>query len=733
MSDTPSQPRSAPHNGDRLGDSRRRVEDARLVTGKGRFTDDVVLEGALRVAFVRSAYAHGCLAAVDTLEAEGMPGVAAVFTGPDVQDLGCLAVNPLFEGIKCPPFPVIACGRVRAVGQPVAAILADTAPRAADAAEWVSVDITPEPAALTLDPSEDAPALFAEIENNQAISTSWRTGDAASAFERTAHVVSARIEHARVSPAPLEPRTAAADYDAENDRLTIWMSTQTPHRARNELARILHREQGSIRVIATDVGGAFGMKGSLFPEEVFVAWAAIKLARPVRWTATRSEEFLSATHGRGATNEGRLALDDEGRFLALEARIACPLGHWLPFSAAVPPYNAGRILPGPYAIDTVDIEARAFVTTTTAVGIYRGAGRPEAAALMERLVNEAAAATRIDPLELRRRNLVPPQEMPHRSPTGITLDSGDYPATLDRLAELSGYDALRADCERRRANGEIVGIGLAFYVEPSGVGWETAEVRWEPDGTITGITGSSAQGQGRETAFAQILAEVFDVPADIVTIRHGDTSLIADGIGALASRSTPIGGSALYEAACKVRDRLRQTPECADTISESVVYTADGEAWGYGCHLAVLAIDPETGTPTIETLICVDDAGTLINPMLAEGQVRGGIAQGFGEAMMERIVYDGDGQLVTGSFMDYAMPRASDLPPVTVAKTQTPSTVNLIGAKGIGEAGTIGAPAAILNAAYDALRPLGVDRIDMPLTPDKLWTAIAATRTTGTS
>ena len=724
-------PNSLAHGGaaDRFGAPLRRFEDERLVTGQGRFTDDIPLEGALRVAFVRSPVAHGELMELEMEAARAMPGVAAVFSGADVADLGSLSVNPILPDLRCPPFPVLACGRVRAVGQPVAAVLADTAAQAADAAEYVGLDVEPETAKVDI--GDHAPDLFADIPGDEVLSGRWIIGTPHEAFKAAATVVSARVRHARVAPTSMEPRTIAARHDPQSDRLTVWMSTQTPHRARNELARILHRDPSSIRVVAPDVGGAFGMKGSLFPEEAFVAWAAIRLGRPVRWTATRSEEFLSATQGRGAVNEGRLALDADGRFLALEARIAYPLGHWLPFSAAVPAWNVARILPGPYAVPDIDIATRAELTTTAALGIYRGAGRPEAAALMERLVDEAAAALDLDPAEIRRRNMIAPETLPASGPVSRWLDSGDYPTALTRLQDIAGYDALLAERSLRRAKGEVVGLGLAFYIEPSGQGWETAEVRHEPDGRIIGTTGSSAQGQGRETAFAQILAEVFDVPAASVTIRHGDTDAIAEGIGALASRSTPIGGSALYQAACEVRDRLRQEQRTGEAIVANVKYTAEGEAWGYGCHLAVVAIDPETGTPALERLVCLDDAGRILNPLLAEGQIRGGIAQGIGEALLEAVHYDRDGQLLTGSFMDYAMPRADTIPPITIEKMQTPAPGNLIGAKGIGEAGTIGAPAAILNAVADALRPLGAPVPDMPLTAEKLWRAMKGAAPTG--
>ncbi|MCE8545499.1 xanthine dehydrogenase family protein molybdopterin-binding subunit [Ruegeria pomeroyi] len=688
--------KSAPYTGQALP----RREDPRLLRGEGQYTGDIHLPGALHLAFLRSSHASGRLDACDVTAARAMPGVAAVLTAADLGALGRLEVNPVLPLDHATPYPILAGDTVSAVGQPIAAVLAETPGQALDAVEeiWAEIDETPSP------PSE----LMAMQH--------WQSGDPAAEFARAAHVVAVRIAHPRLAPSPMEPRAIA--ILPESHGLTVWLSTQTPHRARADLARILSLDPEHLRVIARDVGGAFGMKASLYPEEVLAVRAAHHLGRPVRWTATRSEEFLSATHGRGLTSEGQLAIDAEGRFLALKARVEAPLGHWLPNSALIPAWNAARILPGPYDIAATDLGASARRAHTAPTGIYRGAGRPEACALMERLADAAARATGLDPAEIRRRNLNR-LNGPRDLPAG-RVEGADYATALDRFLTLADYPAWCAQRDARRADGALAGIGLGFYVEPSGKGWESARVTLEA-GRATVEFGGSSQGHGRETALAQIAADALELSPSDITVLHGDTATCPPGIGALASRSTPIGASAVLEACREIirrRDAGATCPITADTV-----YTAPGEAWGHGCYLAAIEIDRDTGAPQLTHMACLDDAGRLINPMLAEGQVMGGFAQGLGEAMLEALHFD-EGQLLTGSFMDYAMPRADDLPSLTIHKTETLATTNALGAKGIGEAGTIGAPAAILNAALDALAPLGVTDLQMPLTSLSLWQAI---------
>jgi carbon-monoxide dehydrogenase large subunit len=748
-----------------IGRPLRRVEDRPLVVGEGRFVDDLAPPGCLHAVFARSPVARARIAAVRTDAARGTPGVVAVVTGDDLGALESLSVNRVFAETRVPPHPLLARAAVNSVGEPVAMVVAETLAAARDAAERVEVDYESLDPVVRTAAAAGADTLFAELPDNEAFRHQWRVGDVEAAFGAATQVVSVRIEQPRVAAVPLEPRATLASWDAGAGELTVWTSTQTPHRARTDLARILGLDAARVRAIAPDVGGAFGAKASLYAEDAVVAWASLRLGRPVKWAALRSEDLVSATHGRGAAMEAELAVAGDGALLGLRARLVFPLGRWLPYSAVVPAWNAARILPGPYRIDAVDITARGVVTNAAAVGIYRGAGRPEAAMLMERLLDEAAHALGLDPLELRRRNVIPADRFPYRTPTGQVLDSGDYGRALERALELADYAGLRAEQARRRASGELVGIGAALYVEPCGQGWESARVAVRRDGTVAAQSGSSAQGQGQRTAFAQIVAEHLGVGPDRVEIGQGDTGLAPPGIGALASRSTAIGGSALARAAQEVREQGRRiaarlldaAPEetlaceggfevagsptrhadwaavavAADGagLESTAVFTAPGEAWSFGCCIAAVAIDAETGALAVERFVWVDDAGVIVNPLLADGQLVGGFAQGLGQALMERIVYDADGQLLTGTLMDYALPRADDVPAVTIEKTVTPSPANAIGAKGVGESGSIGAPPALANAAVDALSPRGIRDLELPLTSYAIWQALHARRT----
>ncbi len=698
-----------------IGTSPRRLEDDRLIQGKGCFADDVALDDPLYVTFLRSTSAHGRLEEPDLSEAKASAGVVAIYSGKDVTHLGDLAVNPILDHVAPPPYPVLASEKVEAIGQPIAGILASSPTAGLDAAELIYADIEDLPPKLPFEKSDEA---------TPAISQSWASGEPETVFEKADHTVSVDIEHPRLAPSPMENRAIAVDYDTTANQAVVYIASQTPHRARQELSRILDIPKKNIRVISKDVGGAFGMKASLYPEEVFTVWAAFQLKRSVKWTSTRNEDLLTATHGRGLRSQGRLAFDENGTFLALTADVEAPLGHWLPNSAAIPAWNAARILPGPYRIDHINATTSGRLSNTAPVGIYRGAGRPEAALLMERLVDAAARKLNMDPVEIRSRNLLAEEELPRTNMAGAVLDTGTYRAALDQLVQRSGYHSLRQSVLERRKSGELIGLGLSFYVEPCGQGWESASVTLHHNGKVTAATGSSSQGHGRETAFRQILSDSFDIPFEDISFFHGDTQDCPDGIGALASRSTAIGGSALKQAAENVLQKSGGTLFPTEDITEIVRYENVGEAWGYGCYLAEVHIDELTGMLTVDRLTCVDDAGTLINPMMVEGQIMGGVAQGIGEALMEHICYDRNGQLLTGSFMDYALPRASDMPELVIDKLKTPSPNNLLGAKGVGEAGTIGAPAAILNAALDALSPYSIDTLQMPLTSEIIWRAI---------
>lgn len=750
---------SRPERPSWIGRAVRRVEDARLLEGRGRFVDDNLPPRCLHVAFLRSQHARARIVRLDTKSAGQAPGVVMVATGSDLRAIRPLPVNPVVQGLQVPPGTLLAVDEACAVGDPIAAVVGESADAARDAVELIEIEYEPLPSVTEAEAAASSGAALPAIAGNEALAQHWCLGDVDAAFAAAAATVSVRIAQPRVSAVALEPRAALAAWDPDRKELTAWLSTQTPHRARRDLAGRLDLDEAQVRVMARDVGGAFGAKASIYPEDVFVAWASLRLGRPVKWVATRGEDLLATAHGRGAALEGELAVARDGKVLGLRARLSFPLGRFLTYSAAVPAWNAGRILPGPYLADSVDIRTRGLVTNTAAVGIYRGAGRPEAAMLIERLMDEAARETGLDPVDIRRRNLIPAGQFPYRTPTGQMLDSGAYSELLDRICETSDYAGLRRQQRERRARGEYAGIGIAVYIEPCGQGWESARVRLTRDGIVEVATGASAQGQGRETAYAQIAADALAMPFDRIVVRHGDTAATPKGTGALASRSTAIGGSAVLEAAAALREKgracaallLQTTPDAvapdgdgfaiatdrgrrvdwrtiaqsaAEELESSVVFSAPGETWSFGCCLAAVAIDGDTGELRIERLVWGDDVGVIVNPMLVEGQLVGGMAQGLGQALMERIVYDESGQLLTGSLMDYAVPRASDMPALEIVKSVTPATVNPLGAKGVGEAGCIGIPAALVNAAVDALSPLGVRHLDMPLTSDKLWRVI---------
>ena len=700
-----------------------RREDDRLITGKGCFTADIELENALHVSFVRSPVAAGRIIACDLQDATRHTGVAAVFCGRHVAHLGDLAVNPVLGPVQSARFPVLADEHVDAVGQPVAAVLAECRGTAQDASELVAVDIDEADMPVHLDADPD------HFAGQTSFANQWRQGDPERAFKEADHIVEVTVNHPRISPSPMENRCIAVQYDEQTHGVTVWLSTQTPHRARKGLSQILDRDIEHIRVIAPDVGGAFGLKASLYPEEVLVVWAAFELRRSIIWSATRSEDLLSASHGRGLATKGRLAVSNDGIFLGLNAEVHAPLGSWHTNSSAIPAWNAARILPGPYDLASFDLRTTGVRTNTAPVGICRGAGRPEAAMLMERLVEDAARVLEMDPVELRRRNLLRSNQLPCKRQTGVVLDSGDYPAALELLIDSSAYCSAREEQQKRRECGELVGIGTSFFVEPCGTGWESAAVRLDRDGTVIVRTGSSSQGHGRETAYARIAADILGCPAADVSVMQGDTLTCPDGIGALASRSTAIGGSAVAQAASEVLARSGGSLTPNEAIEVALNYEAEGEAWGYGCYLAQISIASETGVLKVEKMTCLDDAGTVISPQMVAGQIRGGVAQGIGEVMLESLVYDDEGQLLTGSLMDYALPRAADMPEIELVHMHTPSPVNLLGAKGVGEAGTIGAPAAIYNAAVDALAPTGVHSLPLPLTSNSIWQAMHSART----
>jgi aerobic carbon-monoxide dehydrogenase large subunit len=755
-----------------IGRPMKRREDPRLLLGAGRYVDDLAPPGCLHVAFVRSPHAHANISRLDAKPARQASGVVAVVTGDEVAHLGPMPVNRLIPDMKVPPHPLIAVERVHAVGVPVAAVVAESPYAARDAAELVQVEYEPLPAAVDAEAALDgtAPALYPQIEGNRSFRRVIRQGDATRAVEAAAHRVVLRVEQARLSAVAIEPRAVLASFDPTTDDLTLWVSCQAPFRIRAEVARLLAMPEARVRVIAPDVGGGFGVKSGPYREEVVLAWLAPRLRRPLKWIATRREDMMTTSHARGMVCDGELALDGEGRILALRGRVAAPLGASLLNAAAGSPWNHARLLPGAYQIPACEIEVTGALTTTAPLAAYRGAGRPEACFFIERLMDRAAGVVGLDPAEIRRRNFVPPDAFPYRTVTGQIYDSGDYPRALARALEAADYTALRRAQEERRGRGEIVGVGLASYVEPCALGWESGSVKVERSGKVTAITGSSAHGQGHETTFAQIVADHLGTTPDEVEVVHGDTRSGPEGFGTFGSRSVALGGGALARVATEVAEKGRRIAarlleaapadvtsvtggfqvigvpqrrvtwkDVATTayaggaalpsgeapgLEATVYFDPQAEVWSFGAVVAVVSIEGETGRLAIETLLWVDDAGTIINPLLAEGQLHGSLAQGFGQTLLERIVYDTDGQLLSGTLMDYAVPRADDVPMVTIEKMHTPSPRNPLGAKGLGEAGCIAIPPAIVNAAVDALAPFGITHLDMPLTPQRIWEAL---------
>lgn len=695
-----------------------RREDTALLMGRGQYTGDVPAEGALHAVFVRSPLAHGRLLGIDALAAAQAEGVVAVLTAENLagaqgeRRVHMPPPNPLLPVAPVTPIEPLAHGEVVYVGQPVALVLARSLAAAQQAALQVRLDIEPLTPVTDFDGARPVTQVAHQMAGPQAA--------AAVACE-----ASATLDVPRVLALSMEPRGMVAQWHGDVPaRLTVHLGTQALSRAQADIAAALGWDDTArVRVVTGNVGGAFGAKSSLCPEDLAIALAARRMETSVRWISSRSDEFTSGMHGRGARLAGRLSVTAEGHFAALQAELQFTLGAWLPFSAVVPLRNTARILPGPYRVARLDVQGHAGLAHSAPVTIYRGAGRPEAALLMETLVEQAARAAGIDPVELRRRNLVEAADMPYTTPTGEVFDSGDYRRALELACERFGYEEQRTLQRQRRADGEVVGIGMALYVEPCGVGWESARVDWHADGRVTVGTGSPAQGQGHATTYARIAGEALGMAAEQIEIVYGDTALCPPGVGALASRSTALAGSAIVQACRELQ--ARRTAGEALPLSASTRFTG-GEAWSYGCVIARMAVDRDTGRPSIEQITWADDAGRIVHPELAKGQLIGGLAQGLGQALLERLVYDGAGQLVTGSLMDYAAPRADDMPAaIDIHSFATPSPHNLLGAKGVGEAGCIGVPAALMNAARDALAPLGECPLQFPLTSEQFWRAMS--------
>ncbi len=752
----------------------RRVEDDRLITGQGQFTDDLTLPGAVHAVMLRSPHAHATIQSIDTLAARQAPGVLGVFTHSDIEKAGlkplpCVAVMPNKDGsaMVVPARHALAKDRVAHLGEPVAMVVAETAALARDAAELVQVDYDELPAVVDTVSALTAKAIHPETTSNIALHHELGDPTATeSAFARAAHITSIKLINQRVVVNAMEPRSCLGDFDAATGKYTLYTGSQGVQGMRGAIAKfVLGIKNEMLRVVTKDVGGGFGMKSFIYHEYPLVLFAARKLGRPVKWTSERAEAFLSDTQGRDHVTEAAIALDKDAKILAVRTQTVAAMGGYLShFAPFVPTLAAPGMQVGVYAIPAFTTSTKCVFTNTVPVDAYRGAGRPEAAYVIERLVDKAALELEIDPAELRRRNFITKEQMPYTFPSKGVIDSGDFARNLDdalRIAEWSGFSSRAVAA---KARGRLAGLGMAYYVEKTAGGFEMAHVDVRADGEVHVVAGTQSNGQGHETAYAQVVAAQLGVPIDSVKVSFGDTERLAAGGGTGGSRSLTMAGGASVVA---VKDIVEQGKAIASSELEAAVgdiefadgqfrimgtdrvmglfdaariaksranvegvegLSADGEyknqnnTWPNGCHICEVEIDPETGVTEIVRYTVVDDFGILINPLLVEGQVQGGVVQGLGQAMGEQAVYDVEsGQLITGSFMDYWMPRADTMPTMTFKANEVPCTTNLLGVKGCGEAGTVGSAPAYVNAVVNALAKYGIAHIDMPLTPLKIW------------
>jgi carbon-monoxide dehydrogenase large subunit len=763
----------------RIGDRVTRTEDRRFVTGRGRYVDDIAMAGMARVVVVRSPLAHADIRSIDMAAAAAAPGVLAVLTGADyaadgLGDIPCISLSDDYAGPDwCrTPFPALAAERVRCVGDAVAVVVAESLEQARDAAELVEVDYDPLPAVVSVATAmaADAPQIWPGTERNICFEAAFGDADkTAAAFAAAAHVTEIDLTNGRVAANSMEPRGSIGTYDAGEERYTLTTSTQNPHWVRNILAQFVFAvPDNRIRVKAGDVGGGFGMKGMPYPEDILVLWAARRIGRPVKWIGDRGESLLSDFPGRDHACTGRLALDADGKILAIDAVTNLNLGCRLSPEGAIPAILFGRMATGVYDVPAAHVRMRGVFTNTQSTTPYRGAGRPEAIYLVERLLDKAARETGLDPISIRRRNYIGAAQMPYQTAIVDRFDSGEFEAALDEGLELGDWDGYDARREESAARGLLRGRGMSSYIEVASLFNDRMEIRFDPSGNATVVAGTFSHGQGHETAFPQMVSDWLGLPIENIAFLQGDTDRVSHGGGTFGSRSITVGGSALRSAADDIIAKGRRiAAHMLETAAEDIdfedgLYTVRGtnrslslteaaaatyapvglpaelgvglEAVGYfaadkqnypnGCHVVEVEIDPETGEIRVDRFVAVDDVGTVINPLLADGQIHGGIAQGVGQALTERVVYDDDGQLLSGSFMDYTMPRADDVPNFRTAFRPVPTANNPLGVKGAGETGSVGAPPAIVQAIVDALAPLGVHDIEMPATPSRIWQAI---------
>ena len=772
-----------------IGERVKRREDPRLIQGRATYVDDIKLVGMKHLVFKRSDIAHGRIRSIDTSAAEAMDGVDAVFTGAQIAEF--LAPMPIGTPFPSPPHHAVAVDVVRYVGDPVAVVVARDRYVAKDGADAIVVQYDPLPAvvdpelAMTGQPT----VIHADFPNNLAVAlvpsgsgvdASGTVDDSTvdKAFAEADVVISQRMLNQRLVPNAIEPRGVVAHYEPGKDSMTIWSSTQNPHILRSFIAALNGMGQDRVRAIAPEVGGGFGCKINIYGEEYVASAISKQLGEPVKWIEDRSEAFVATTHGRDILAYVDLAARRDGTVLGLKLRLIADIGAYNMLLTAAIPTLTMMMLNGSYRIPAIRATLTEVFTNKTPTDAYRGAGRPEATYFVERAMDMLARELRMDPAELRRRNFIAPDQFPFATQMGTVYDSGDYGKALDAALKAADWDRLKGERDAAKAEGRLVGLGLAMYVEVSGLGpssslptggWEHSQVTIERDGRISATTGASPHGQGNETTFAQMLADQFGVPIEHVTIHHGDTGIVKQGIGTFGSRSQAVGGAALHMAGGKVKSKMARfaaamleaheddlvfengtiavkgSPASGKSfakvaafayipvplpaglepgLSDEAFFEPSNNTYPFGCHIAMVEVDRETGEPTLLKLVAANDAGNLINPLIVEGQLHGGLAQGIGQAMVEEVVYGDDGQLLTGSFMDYSIPRATDFPRFELESTVTPTPVNPLGAKGVGEAGTLGAAPCVVAAAVDALSGFGVTHIDMMLRPEKLWRII---------
>ncbi|MCY4441088.1 MAG: molybdopterin-dependent oxidoreductase [Deltaproteobacteria bacterium] len=761
-----------------VGTRVKRREDPRLVQGLSHYVDDLRMADVLQVAILRSPHAHARINGINTDAASALAGVVSVVTGADIGDsvgsVPCAAANPT---LRTPPHPVLAQGEVRYVGEPVVAVVAEDSYTARDALDLIEVDYEPLPAVSDLEKAlqPGSPLVHSQWDSNQAFTFECGTGDMDKARAEADVIIKQKIVHQRLAPIPVETRGVVARYFPGEDELTVWSSTQIPHLLRAMLALVLGFPEHRIRIIAPEVGGGFGCKLNVYREEALLAHLAMKLKATVKWIEGRRENIQATIHGRGQVGTVEAAVKRDGTILGVTYDSLLDTGAYHQLLTPGMPPLTGLMISGSYKIPTLKFTSTGGFTNKVATDAYRGAGRPEATLVIERTMDLIARELDMDPVELRRKNFAQPADFPLPVATGLAYDSGNYQAALDKALEMVGYDDLRAEQKRLREEGRYLGIGFSTYVEicamgpsaalPAG-GWESGTVRMDFTGKATVLTGVSPHGQGEETTFAQIVSDDLGVPIEDIAVLHGDTAVVPNGIGTFGSRGISVGGTAVYMATQQVREKaeaiaanvlecsaedlefedgkfsVKGVPDKGITIQEvalqahvatklpagmepglqaTSVFEPSNFTFPFGTHICVVEVDTQSGEIEIKKYVAVDDCGKVINPMIVDGQVQGGIAQGLGQALLEEVVYDEDGQLITGSLMDYAVARAEDMPRLEFARTETPSPVNPMGVKGVGEAGTIGSTPSIVNAVVDALAPFGVKHIDMPLKPEKIW------------